>query len=127
MATLLIVDDSPDTCDMLARLLRRAGHAASAVYDGGEVLPLMRAMRFDLVILDVMMPDVDGMTVLGQIRTDPDPVTRSTPVAMYTAIGDPDARARAVELGANEWIAKGTPFAAMRPRLEACLAGAAVA
>jgi two-component system, OmpR family, copper resistance phosphate regulon response regulator CusR len=76
------------------------------------------------VLLDVMMPGMDGFAVLSAIRADPDPAVARTPVAMYTAIGDPREQQRTLDLRANEWIVKGTPFDLLRKRLD-CFFGAA--
>jgi CheY-like chemotaxis protein len=118
MANVLIVDDTVETCDMLARLFARCGHRSQCLYAGDGVLDLLRRSdAFDLVLLDVMMPGMDGFDVLAGIRADPDP-PGMTPVAMYSAIGEPAAIERALALGANEWIVKGTPFQLLRQRLD---------
>ena len=124
MAKLLIVDDTVDTCDMLARLFARCDHAAQCLYRGAEVVATLRDVRFDLVLLDVMMPEMDGFAVLAAIRADPEPAVARTPVAMYTAVTDPREQQRAVDMGADEWIVKGTPFPLLRKRLE-CFFGPA--
>ena len=72
-------------------------------------------MRFDLVILDVMMPGKDGFEVLKGIRDAP--VVGATPVAMYSAINDSAAIERAIAMGANEWVVKGTLFSLLQQRL----------
>jgi len=122
MASLLFVDDTVDTCDMLCRLFSRYGHKTACVHDGSEVVGLMRQRHFDLVLLDVMMPGTDGFEVLSQIRAESPPVG-STPVAMYTAMSRADDQARAKKMGANEWIVKGSPFATLRQRVESLLTG----
>src|SRR5688500_16143252 len=110
VANLLIVDDTKDTCDLLVRLFRRCGHACECMYDGVGVVDTLRDHRYDLILLDVMMPKVDGFTVLWSIRADSDPDVAKTPIAMYSAISDPAQQQRAVSMGADEWIVKGTPF-----------------
>ena len=123
MANLMIVDDTVETCDMLARLFAKCDHTTACLYGGADVVGTMRIVHFDLVLLDVMMPGMDGFEVLAAIRADPEPRVAATPVAMYTAIGDPDQQERALALGADEWIVKGTPFALLRKRLECFLRG----
>jgi DNA-binding response OmpR family regulator len=118
MANLLIVDDTREICDMLSRLFTRCGHASQCVYGGADVLPTLQSMRFDLVLLDVMMPDMDGFAVLSAIRGHALPAVARVPVAMYTAISDPKEQERAIAMGADEWIVKGTPFPLLRKRLE---------
>src|SRR3712207_6723704 len=99
MANLLIVDDTVETCDMLAKLFARCGHTAACLYGGTEVVPTMRDAHFDLVLLDVMMPEMDGFAVLAAIRAESNSVVNRTPVAMYTAISDPDQQERAIAMG----------------------------
>jgi DNA-binding response OmpR family regulator len=118
MANLLIVDDTVETCTMLQRLFARCGHASTVLYGGQDVLPALREASYDLVLLDVMMPLVDGFEVLRSIRADADARVARTSVAMYSAIGDPVQMERGIASGANEWIVKGTPFALLRQRLE---------
>ena len=120
MANLLIVDDTVETCDMLARLFARCGHTSACLHGGAQVVQALRQGRFDLVLLDVMMPGTDGFAVLANIRAERDGIAR-IPVAMYTAISDPAQQERAIALGANEWIVKGTPFSLLRQRLETVL------
>ena len=76
-----------------------------------------------MVLLDVMMPGLDGFDVLRTIRGAAEPGVARTPVAMYTALCDPVLRERALAMGANEWIVKGTPFPLLHRRLE-CFLGA---
>jgi CheY-like chemotaxis protein len=118
VANLLIVDDTRDTCDLLVRLFTRCGHQCACLYDGTGVVEQLRTSRPDLVLLDVMMPQVDGFSVLRMIRGDHDAAVARTPVAMYTAISDPAQQERAVAMGADEWVVKGTPFALLQRRLE---------
>jgi DNA-binding response OmpR family regulator len=118
VARILIVDDTADTCALLRRLLERCGHVAKCLYGGEGVVEALRAFRFDVVLLDVMMPGVDGFQVLRAIRTDADPAVSGVPVAMYSAIDNPREIERALAMGANEWVVKGTPFALLRKRLE---------
>jgi CheY-like chemotaxis protein len=121
MANLLIVDDTVESCDLLARLFARSGHTPACLYSGAGVLAALRDRPVDLVLLDVMMPGLDGFAVLAAIRADPDPRLARTPVAMYTAVSCPRQQERALAMGANEWVVKGTPFQLLCQRLEAFL------
>ena len=105
MSTVLVVDDHPDLCDVLTRILRRSGFAAECVSDGAAALDFVRETPPRLVILDVMMPGLSGFDVLIALRSDP--ATAGIPVVMYSAVSDPAARERAVALGAREYLLKG--------------------
>ena len=118
MADLLIIDDTPETCDLLARMFARHGHAAACLHDGGAAVAALRSHHFDLVILDVMMPGTDGFDVLTAVRGAPDDDVRHTPVVLYSAISDPDVIQRGLSLGADDWIIKGMPFPMMHKRVE---------
>ncbi|MDB5296102.1 MAG: diguanylate cyclase [Phycisphaerales bacterium] len=104
MSTVLVVDDHPDQCSMLGRLLRHAGHDATCVTDGPAALDFTFASRPDLVLLDVMLPGLSGYDVLAALRADAR--TQGVPVVMYSALSDPGARQRALDLGAQEYLVK---------------------
>jgi DNA-binding response OmpR family regulator len=123
MARILVVDDTSETCRAMKLLFDRHGHAAECVLDRAGVVGVLRAVPFDLVPLDVMMPGVDGFQVLAAIRADGDPRVVAVPVAMYSAVDDPREIERAQPLGANEWIVKGTPLGQVLRRLDACCLG----
>jgi CheY-like chemotaxis protein len=91
---------------------------ASCLFEGSGVVEALRTQPFQLVLLDVMMPGMDGFAVLRAIRNHPEPKVASVPVAMYSAMSDPRAMQRALVLGANEWIVKGTPFPLLHQRLD---------
>src|SRR6185436_17598746 len=82
MANVLIVDDDVDGCRPLARLLRYVGHAAFFVHDGRAALSLLDQLRPDMILLDVMMPGLDGIEVLKHIRAHP--VHKDLPVVVYS-------------------------------------------
>ena len=106
MATVLIVDDHPDVCRVVARLVRTIGHSSDTAESGEGALEYLRDHIPDLVILDAMMPRVDGMQVLKSIRLDPR--TRQVPVVMYSAMSDPEFKRRAIASGANDYWVKGS-------------------
>jgi DNA-binding response OmpR family regulator len=115
MPKIMIVDDSQDTCEALRRLLTRAGWEVLCVTEGAAAAERLREVEASVVLLDVMMPEVDGFGVLAQIRSDPK--TSRTTVVMYSALADEQTRARAASAGADDYLVKGVPFAVVRERL----------
>jgi DNA-binding response OmpR family regulator len=109
LATILLIDDHSETCEALRRLFGRSGHVA-CVGSGERALDSIREVRPAVVLLDYMMPGMDGMDVLARLRADPDPAVARTPVAMYTAVTDPAVRDRALAAGADEYVVKGLGF-----------------
>ena len=109
MGRVLVVDDNLTNCAPLVRLLAHSRVDATWALSGTEALAVLDTFRPDVILLDVMMPGMDGFDVLRQIRADSrfDAVV----VVMYTAVFEPDTRTRAVGLGAQGYILKGTPFA----------------
>lgn len=104
MPTLLLVDDEECTRDAVARMLRKLGLDVVTLSSGKEALEVLPSIGFDLVILDWMMPEMDGMDVLRRIREDP--ATRGVAVMMYTAADGPGLRVEAERLGAKAWVLK---------------------
>src|SRR6056297_354455 len=102
-ADLLLVDDEPMVREVLTRYLEQDGHRVTAVGDGAAALATIAEQAFDLVVLDLMLPTVDGLSVLRELRH-----AGSTPVIVLSARGDEDDRIRGLQLGADDYIAK--PF-----------------
>ena len=102
----LIVDDERETNDLLASLIQARGFEPVQLLEGRRVLEAVRRHRPDLVLLDLMMPDLDGFEVCAQLKHDRQ--TNLIPVLMVTALNDPDHRTRGVRVGANGYLAK--PF-----------------
>jgi DNA-binding response OmpR family regulator len=117
MAKIVIVDDHADTCEILRRLFQRAGWDAVCVTDSLAAQGAVRESACDAVLLDVMMPDLDGFGVLSAIRADPR--TAETPVVMYSALRDEETLWKARQAGANDYVPKGTPFGQLRERVAA--------
>lgn len=108
MSSVLVVDDHGPTRDALQRLFGRMGFEAAAAAGGAEALALLGDGRFDLVILDWMMPQMDGLEVLRRLRADAR--TAGQPVVVYTAAGDPRVERQALSLGAVECVSKSGGF-----------------
>lgn len=99
--SILLVDDDRELCDLLANYLTTEGFHIDTRHDGRAALAALKAQAYALVVLDVMMPELNGMEVLKQLR-DSD----KTPVLMLTAKGDPVDRIIGLELGADDYLAK---------------------
>ncbi len=102
-AHLLLVDDEPMVREVLSRYLEQQGHEVTSVGDGAAALAAIAERDFDLVVLDLMLPIVDGLSVLRELRH-----AGSTPVIVLSARGDEDDRIRGLHLGADDYVAK--PF-----------------
>jgi class 3 adenylate cyclase len=116
---ILVVDDNDGNRDMLTRRLAREGHRVSGVSRGREALALLRTEPFDLVLLDVMMPEMDGYEVLQHLRSDP--ALRGIPVLMISALDDIASVVRCIELGAEDYLSKPFDPILLRARIGACL------
>ncbi len=114
--TVLLVDDNPENRDMLSRRLQRRGFVVSEAENGARALELAAAADFDVVLLDVMMPVMDGLEALRRLRE-----TRSVaelPVIMATARDESDDVVKALKLGANDYVTKPVNFAVAVARIE---------
>ncbi len=116
---ILIIDDDAANRDMLARRLRRYGYTVSAAPDGVQALRLARSQRFDLVLLDMIMPGLDGFQVLARFKSDP--VLQEASVLMLSALDEENGIARCIEMGAEDYLAKPFNPVFLRARISACL------
>ncbi len=103
---ILVVDDEPEAVELVAFNLKGAGYEVSTASDGAEALNKARRIQPNLVILDVMMPEIDGMEVCKLLRRDP--VTSGIPIIMLTAKASEVDRVLGLELGADDYVVK--PF-----------------
>ena len=101
--SVLVVDDEPTVREVVASYLRRDGHAVTEVGDGNEAIQLVQHETFDLVVLDMMLPGVNGLDILRRIRQLGD-----MPVIMLTARAEESDRVAGLELGADDYVVK--PF-----------------
>ncbi len=105
-AKILIVDDQEENCTVLQRRLEKEGHTCAAVYDGTTALERLAVEDFDLVLLDIMMPGIDGREVLRRIKTDEK--LRHLPVIMISALDQIESVVACIEQGAEDYLPK--PF-----------------
>lgn len=103
-AAVLVVDDDPVTRQMLSGTLEDRGHRVTTAGDGRQGLDLVRSERFDVVLLDVLMPQLNGYEVLEHMKDDPD--LRHIPVVMVTSVDEIESAVRCIELGADDYLSK---------------------
>lgn len=115
----LIVDDNEMNRDMLARRLARQGYQIATAENGEQGLAMIRDGTFDLVLLDVMMPKLNGYEVLEQVKADS--VLRDVPVIMISAVDDLDSVVRCIELGAEDYLFKPFNPVLLKARISASL------
>ena len=108
MSQILVVEDDPDIAELIRHYLEKSGHAVQVLGSGGAVLPKVRGERPDLIVLDLMLPGLDGLMVCQALRSDP--LTAAIPIIMVTARGDEADRIAGLELGADDYVTK--PFSA---------------
>jgi DNA-binding response OmpR family regulator len=106
VARVLVVEDSQDIADLIRHYLERAGHTVEQLSSGRDVVARVRASAPDLVILDLMLPGMDGFLVCQALRHEP--VSAAIPIIMLTARGEEADRVRGLELGADDYVVK--PF-----------------
>jgi CheY-like chemotaxis protein len=106
MGRVLIVDDNQDTRDMLARVVTSCRHEVETAGDGEEAIAAATERPPGLVVLDLMMPGINGFDVLRSLRADPR--TRVVPVVVYSALSDSEFVEQALSLGANDYWVKGS-------------------
>jgi len=103
---ILLVEDEPDILNLLQYHFQERGYATATAGDGATALDQLRRQPPDLVILDLMLPDMPGLTLCKRIRSDPE--TESVPVLMLTALGGEEDRITGFETGADDYVVK--PF-----------------
>ncbi len=116
---ILVVDDNEDNRDMLGRRLQKQGHTISMAANGREALDMLSAGDFDLVLLDIMMPEMDGYQVLKELKSDP--ARNYIPVIMLSALSELDSVVRCIEMGAEDYLPKPFNPVLLRARIGACL------
>ena len=102
--TILVVDDDPTVSDVVRRYLERAGYSVTLAGDGRDALAAYERVRPDLVVLDLMLPGIDGLEVCRRLRSTP----AGVPIVMLTALGEEADRVLGLQLGADDYVTK--PF-----------------
>jgi signal transduction histidine kinase len=117
--TLLVVDDNELNRDVLSKRLNRLGHIVIAVASGLEALGELQSRAFDVILLDVMMPDMDGIEVLKRIKADFN--LSHIPVVMISAVTDLESITHCIELGADDYLPKPFDPHLLKARVGSCL------
>jgi DNA-binding response OmpR family regulator len=118
--TVLVVDDDKMNRIMLAKLLEHEGYEAKTVVNGREALAAIEEEPFDAVLLDILMPEIDGFEVLQKIKYD----SRlwHIPVIMISAVEERESIVRCLQIGADDYVVKPFDPVLLRARINACLA-----
>ncbi len=120
MAHLLVVDDEPRIVQLVSRVLVSQGHGVETASTGEEALLKAAAFNFDLVILDLLLPGINGHTVLRELLSR----NSRARVLVLSALGDPEARAQCLRAGAVDYVAKPFALADLLARVDVQLAQA---
>jgi signal transduction histidine kinase len=116
---LLVVDDEEANRDVLSRRLERQGFAVASAKNGRAALAMLQETPFDLVLLDIMMPEMDGYEVLERLKADAR--LRHLPVVIISALSELDSVVRCIELGADDYLPKPFNPTLLKARIGACL------
>jgi adenylate cyclase len=116
---ILVVDDNEMNRDMLARRLTRQGHEVVVAEDGQKALEMLAARLYDLVLLDIMMPKMNGYEVLEKMKADG--TLKNVPVIMISAVDDLDVVVKCIELGAEDYLFKPFNPVLLKARVETTL------
>lgn len=118
-ALILVADDNPSSQQLMERFLRRQGHQVAFAGDGKEALAMLQKHEFDLVLLDIRMPKMDGFEVLEQLRRDEQ--LGHTPVIVISGMDSDANTIRCIELGAEDFLSRPIDMTLLKARVNACL------
>ena len=114
---ILVVEDEKRIADFVGRGLESAGYAVDTAHDGATALDMIHATEYDLITLDMMLPDMDGLKVLEKIRNR----KKSPPVLVLSARGGVDDRVKGLEVGADDYLIKPFAFVELLARVRVLL------
>ncbi len=114
MAQILIVEDDKSINTLIRKNLELVGHTCASVYDGEAVFDVLEKQPFDLILLDIMLPKLDGFEVLRELGAD-------TPVIFLTARGAVEDRVKGLKLGADDYLVKPFEMVELQARVESVL------
>jgi adenylate cyclase len=116
---ILVVEDNEVHRTTLVTRLKRDGHRVTSAENGLEALDLVRSQPFDVVLLDILMPEMDGYQVLKHVKADP--TLQHLPVIVITAVDDTESAVRCIEMGADDFLTKPFDLVLLRARITAGL------
>jgi DNA-binding response OmpR family regulator len=116
---ILVVDDNPLNRDILARYLERLDHKVSLAENGQQALEMINANQFDLILLDILMPKLDGYQVLNRLKSEP--AWRDLPVIMISSLDELDSVVRCIKIGAEDYLPKPFNPVLLNARICSCL------
>jgi len=114
--TVIIVEDEPDAAEMFAEMMRVTGYKVIKIYSSTPAIGVIRAEKPDIVILDIMMPDISGLEVLRYMRREPS--TQNTPVVLVSAKSMPSDIQEGMEAGASRYLTKPVSFLDLKKAVE---------
>ena len=117
--SLLVVDDNEMNRDLLSRRLERQGYRVTVAVDGRQALEILNREDFNLVLLDIMLPEMNGYQVLEQLKADQS--LSHIPVIITTALDEADGKAKCIELGAEDYLTKPFNPVMLKSRISDCL------
>jgi DNA-binding response OmpR family regulator len=117
----MVVDDEVELADAIGRGLRREGYAVDVAYDGTDALAKARVNAYDLICLDLPLPDVDGVEICRRLRDDPDATPTTPRVLMLTARESLDDRITGLDAGADDYLVKPFAFGELAARVRSLL------
>ena len=118
VANVLVVDDNGANCDLLCRYIIRQGHQVTPVSSGSHALSQIKTGKYDLILLDILMPEMNGYEVLEWIRQSE---WRHLSVIMISSLDELDSVVKCIEMGAEDYLAKPFNPILLRARIDACL------
>ena len=121
MARIMIVDDSPTDVQSLKTILEKSGHSVSSVTNGNDALPRVKAEKPDVIIMDVVMPGINGFQATRSLSKDPD--TAHIPVVVVSAKNQETDRVWALRQGAKEYLVKPVKDTDLLAKIKAVLGG----
>ena len=125
MAKILLVEDNEMNRDMLSRRLERKGYEVEMAVDGRQGVDKAKTLAYDLVLMDMSLPEIDGWEATRELRADP--ATKGLPIIALTAHAMSGDREKALEAGCNDYDTKPIELSRLLGKMEALLGGAAPA